>query len=199
MTALQRTQSENHPRKGDVLKADPIRNLAAVQKIKESLKDRPRDFALFTVGVNSALRGSDLVKLRKSEIEHLAPGDHITIRIEKTERLLQVTMNETALAALRPIFDSAENDFLFPSEKTKLPISRAHLGKMVKQWCEGNGLKGRFSSHTLRKTWGNIQYFTFKTPLSVISQALGHTDERVTRAYLGIQAGDVKDAFMNQI
>lgn len=199
MTSLQRTQSENHPKKGDVLKADPIRNLAAVKKIKDALSSRPRDFALFTVGVNSALRGSDLVRLRKSEIEHLSPGDHITIRIEKTDKLLQVTLNETALNALKPLFETAENDYLFPSEKTKQPISRAHLGKMVKQWCKESGLNGRFCSHTLRKTWGNIQYFTFKTPLSVISQALGHADERVTRAYLGIQPGDIKDAFMHQI
>jgi len=199
MTARERTQKSNHPRKGAVLKSDPIRNLAAVQKIKDSLNGRPRDFALFTVGVNSALRGSDLVRLRKSEVEHLSPGDHITIRIEKTNKLLQVTMNETALSALKPLLETAENDYLFPSEKTKQPITRAHLGKMVKQWCNNNGLNGRFCSHTLRKTWGNIQYFTFKTPLSVISQALGHADERVTRAYLGIQAEQVKDAFMRGI
>jgi integrase len=199
LTPLQKTQRRNHPRPNSVIKSDPIRNLDDIAKIKELLKGRPRDFALFVAGINSALRGSDIVDLKVSDIEGLKPGDHMTIRIEKTERLLQVTMNKAALDALKPLIETAENDYLFPSAKTKMPITRAHLGKMVKEWCKEIGLKGRFCSHTLRKTWGYIQYFHFKTPLSVISKALGHTNETVTRAYLCIQEEHVKDAFMNVI
>lgn len=193
-------QRQNHPKPGEVIKSDPLRTMAEVKKVINAIKDRPRDLAMFTVGINTALRGSDLVALKKTDVAHLQVGDHMTVRVTKTGRLIQITINKAAYDAIQSMLEwDTESPWLFPSETTGEKMTRAYLGRLVKDWCKEAGLKGRFCSHTLRKTFGCIQYFHFKTPLSVISELLGHTDERVTRRYLCIQDEQVRDAFLNVI
>jgi integrase len=200
MTPRQLLQQRNHTKKGAIVKADPLRSLVDVRKVRTILKDRVRDLAMFDVGINTALRGSDLVKLKKADVVHLKVGDHMTIRIRKNGDLLQITINEAAHDAIQRVIAWApKSEWLFPSETQDKPITREYLGQMVKQWCKDAGLKGRFASHTLRKTFGVLQYFHFKVPLSIVSQLLGHKEERVTRVYLCIQEEQVKDAYLNVI
>ena len=52
------------PHKDRSITVEPIRMIKDINKIKEYLKDKPRDFALFVLGINSGLRGSDLLKLK---------------------------------------------------------------------------------------------------------------------------------------
>lgn len=200
MTSRQILQRRNHTKKNQVVKADPIRTIEDVKAVRKLLADHPRNLALFDVGINTALRGSDLVNLKKSDVEHLKVGDHMTVHIKKTGKLLQITINEAAYDAIQSVMKWApECEWLFPSENTDAPITREHLGRMVKQWCKEAGLKGRFSSHTLRKTFGVLQYFHFKVPLSVVSKLLGHSSESMTRTYLCIQDEQVRDAYLNVI
>ena len=70
---------------------------------------------------------------------------------------------------------------------------------LVKKWCAGAGLFGRFASHTLRKTWGYHQRVTFKKPIEVISEAFGHSSPKVTRAYIGILRDEVNDLYRNEL
>lgn len=53
----------NHPKKGSTIKVDPIRKLKDIKAIKKLLANKPRDLALFTIGINTNLRASDLLRL----------------------------------------------------------------------------------------------------------------------------------------
>ena len=56
-------KNPNAPRKGSKIKVEPIRSLKDIQLIRRMLQENPRDLALFTIGINTNLRASDLLRL----------------------------------------------------------------------------------------------------------------------------------------
>ena len=49
---------------------EPIRDIRKIEKMKKYLKAKSlRDYCLFTVGINSGLRVSDLLNLRVGDVE----------------------------------------------------------------------------------------------------------------------------------
>ncbi len=193
----------NHPKQGSTIKVEPIRSTEDVLLIKRMLSDKPRDLALFTLGINTNLRASDLVKLTVGQVRHLQAGDHLTLREQKTQKARQVTLNKTVCEALQALLTTLTNntdeDVLFQSRKGGQAISVPHLNRMVKSWCAGIGLKGNYGSHTLRKTFGYIHRTIFKTDIPTLMTMFNHSSQRQTLDYLCIQASEVKDAYMNEI
>ncbi|GAG40955.1 unnamed protein product, partial [marine sediment metagenome] len=72
--------NENHPKKGSKIKVEPIKRLEDIRTIKKVLADKPRDLALFTVGINTNLRASDLLQIKVGQVRDLKPNDEIEIR-----------------------------------------------------------------------------------------------------------------------
>ncbi len=67
------TNNPNHPPKGAVLRIEPIRCLEAIEAIKKHLESQPRNAAIFTLGINSNLRASDLLKITVGGGEGFTP------------------------------------------------------------------------------------------------------------------------------
>ena len=70
-------------------------------RIRLQLAERVRDLALFNLGIDSKLRGCDLVQLRVRDICH---GDRIAVRAivmqQKTKRPVQFEITEQTRAAV---------------------------------------------------------------------------------------------------
>lgn len=193
-------KNPNHPKKGDVIKVDPIRDLKAVGRIKKLLEDHDRNYALFVVGINSALRAGDLLGLKVGQVRHIKPGEVLTVREEKTEKLRMVVVNEAMAEAIWKLVTNsgkADDEFLFTGLRGQLTVQ--YLNRLVKEWCANVGLKGNFGSHTLRKTWGYHQRVTFKTDIPILMKAFGHSTQRQTLEYLGITEEEVHTAFMRSL
>ena len=63
----------NHPKKGSTIKVDPIKKLKDIKAIKKILANKPRDLALFTIGINTNLRASDLLRLQQHRQRGVLP------------------------------------------------------------------------------------------------------------------------------
>ena len=74
----------NHPKKGSQIKVDPIKKLKDIKAIKKILVNKPRDFALFTIGINTNLRASDLLRFKVGQVSDLKAGDVVEIKEKKT-------------------------------------------------------------------------------------------------------------------
>ncbi|MBT4643763.1 MAG: hypothetical protein HOC09_33585 [Deltaproteobacteria bacterium] len=70
-------------RKGENNKVDPIKKLKDIQSIKRLLRDKPRDLALFTKGINTNLRASDLCRITVAMVKNLKPGDDFVLKEKK--------------------------------------------------------------------------------------------------------------------
>lgn len=194
----------NRPQKGDVIRVDPIRTEKDLRLIKRLLSERPRDYCLFIIGINTNLRASDLSKITVGQIRYLSPGEHFTLREEKTEKLKTVTVNRgvcDAVSKLISAMPEVDDDFyLFRSQKGRnQPLEVSSIHRLVKTWCREINLKGNFGSHTLRKTFGFIHRTVHGTDIPTLMEMFNHSSQKQTLAYLGIQPNDVREAYLKEI
>ena len=189
---------------GRITKVDPIRLPKQISSIKKHLRDSPRNLAIFTMGINTALRASDLLRIKLADVEHLSPGEHFTIREKKTGKTKQVTLNKASYHAIKQYLKvrrktHADAPLFLSRQGGNSAICVRHLNDLVKSWAKKCGIKGRYGSHSLRKTFGYMQRTRFKTDLPTLMVAFNHSSQLQTLTYLGVQADDVHAAFMNEI
>ena len=193
----------NRPQKGSTIKVEPIREPKDIRLIKKLLTDRPRDLAMFTLGINTNLRAGDLLRITVDQVRHLQPGEHFSIREQKTGKARDVTVNKNAHEAVRELLrtmpDASGGEFLFQSRKGRQALCVSYLNALVKAWCREVNLKGNFGSHTLRKTFGYIHSTVFNTDIPTLMQMFNHASQRQTLAYLGIQPSEIKEAYLREI
>lgn len=195
----QALQKHNHPAKGASIKVEPIRDVKAIGLIKEHLQNQPRNLCLFTLGINTAYRASELLSLHVGDVAHLKIGDSVDIRQLKNRKYRRATLNGEAYKAIQRWLGS------HPDPREDAPLMRSQKGgalgvcavnQLVKQWCKEIGLSGNFGSHTLRKSWGYHQRVQLGTPVALLMRAFGHASEMQTLEYLCIQPEEIEDLYL---
>ena len=198
---------DNHPRKGAHIKVEPIRYLADIKRIKNLLINRPRDLALFTLGINTPLRVSDLLGLTRAQVAGLAPGDAFVIHEKRSGRRLRIGFNRVCCEAVADLLKTpacggsgrpAASRFLFPSRRGDVLLPSS-VHRLVKSWCTTIGLEGNYGANSLRKTWGYHQFATFGTDLSRLSTYFNHATRRQTLDYLCLVPEDFKSIFDHEL
>ena len=150
---------------------EPIRNLEDNQITRRMLQEKPRDLALFTIGINTNLRASDLLRLRVYQVRDLEPGDSIEINEKKTGKPRRLTMNRACVKAIRNLLEKESyhpGEHLFKSQKSEEALKVSSVHNLVKVWCKAAKLKGNYSSHTLCKTWGCHQRVTYRVDIPTL-------------------------------
>jgi integrase len=198
---MKKGENFNHPRKGSKLKVEPIKVLKDIKTIKSLLKDRPRDLALFTVGINTNLRASDLLSMKAGAVRGLNPMDEIEVRERKTGKARRINLNKACVDAIQGLLASAPFDdgaFLFRSQRGPV-LTVPSVNRLVKEWCQAINLKGNCGAHTLRKTWGYHQRVTFGRGLPELMVCFNHSSQKQTLDYLCIQPEEIKSVYENQL
>jgi len=177
---------------------EPIRDRKKIAQIKNLLRGegRFRDLLLFTIGINTALRVSDLLRLRVSHFvdDRQSIKSRFQIKERKRGKRHEVFIN----ASIREIFEeylaaypkiaSDPQHFLFFNTKDydfTEPIGRGQAWKFITAICKQVGLRGNFGTHSLRKTWGYHARLQ-GVDLALIMYKLNHASIAYTKRYLGI-------------
>ena len=177
---------------------EPIRDRKKIAQIKNLLRGqrRFRDLLLFTVGINTALRISDLLELR---IGHFLDNQRrykrrFWIHEQKRNKRHEVVINQSIrealeeyLAAYPGIADHFENFVFFNTKMNAFskPIKRGQAWKFIISICCDVGLQGNYGTHSLRKTWGYHARLQ-GVDLALIMHKLNHESLAYTKRYLGI-------------
>lgn len=186
---------------------EPIRDLKKISQIKNLLRWEwnIRDLLLFELGINSALRVSDLLDIRVSDVFTSidTPADFFDVKEEKTGKSNRITITPKVKETLRlyaetyPEVVKNPNYYIFFHKKRfpsgSEPIGRKTSWLLLSSLCESVGLKWNFWNHTLRKTWG-YQARIQGIPLEIIQHKLNHSSLAVTQKYLGITADEIAEA-----
>jgi integrase len=194
------TRNQNRPQKGDQIKVDPIKKLKDIETIKKLLADDPRNLALFTVGINTNLRASDLLRIKVGQVRDLKPGDEITLKEKKTGKSRRITLNKACVQAIQRLLASrpcADEEHLFTGQRGPLTVPSVH--RLVKGWCKSINLRGNFGSHSLRKTWGYHQRVTFGVDIPRLMVCFNHSTQRQTLEYLCIQPEEIRGVYENEL
>lgn len=177
---------------------EPIRDRKKIAQIKNLLRgqQRYRDLLLFVVGINTALRISDLLTLR---IGHFVDSQkrrkrrftiHEQKRGKRHEGIINNSIREAHdeyLLAYHGIADDPDH-FVFFNTKAKnyrVPIGRGQAWKFITSICRDVGLRGNYGTHSLRKTWGYHARLQ-GVDLALIMHKLNHSSISTTKRYLGI-------------
>lgn len=194
----------NHPKKGDAIKVEPIKEMKDIKAIKRLLTDKPpRDLAMFTLGINTNLRASDLLEITVGTVRNLKAEDHFSIREKKTGKDKNITINKTVHESIRALLstipDAEDHEPLFQSRKGKQALCVPYLNSLVKSWCKEINLTGNYGSHTLRKTFGYMHRTVNKTDLPTLMQMFNHSSQKQTLDYLCIQPEEIKSAYLFEL
>jgi integrase len=193
----------NHPPKGAIIAVDPIRDVKHIRSIKKLLAGKPRDLALFVVGINTNLRASDLTRITVGQVRDIKAGESFDVRERKTGKARQVVLNSDCTSAIQGYLagrpEATPEEPLFLSQRGGKAITPICVNGLVKGWCKALNLPGNYGAHTLRKTWGFHQRTAFNVDLPTLMTAFGHATQRQTLKYLGIGEQEVRNVFMNAI
>ncbi|MBA7491702.1 Tyrosine recombinase XerC [subsurface metagenome] len=178
---------------------EPIKNKKKILAIKRNLKEEsnPRNYLLFVMGINTALRISDLLSLKIGEVID-SKGDiktYLFVKERKTKRQAKIYINDTVKEALNYYLDKLKgidpDSYLFKSERSNKRLDRVRTWGLIQKWTRRVNLEGeRYGTHTLRKTWG-YQARIQGVSIEQISEKLGHKSVTVTRRYIGISQEEI--------
>jgi integrase len=203
------SKNPNHPKLGCSIKVEPLRSKSEIDSIKSILTNNPRDYCLFTLGINTAFRANELVSITVGQVKRLKAFDTLTVKQSKTNKYRTVTINKVAYEAIQSCLYShpspnEDTSPLFCSTTTGRALKPSTLSKYMKQWCRLAGLEGQYASHTIRKTWGYQIYRHHNhtsdqkqgsRKIAELMLAFGHKTERQTLEYLCISDSEIQSLY----
>ncbi|EFI32752.1 integrase family protein [Desulfonatronospira thiodismutans ASO3-1] len=192
----------NHPKKGSSITVEPIRSQEDIKSIKKLLSGNPRDYLLFTMGINNGLRIGDLLQLKVRDVQGVKPGDTIRVKEQKTGKPNVLVINKATHKALQTYLSQTlaePEDFLFKSQKGNTPLTVSYANRLIKLWCKTINLRGNYGTHTLRKTFGYIQRVHYGVGYELLCKRFNHSSPAVTMRYLGIEDKEVNNILMHEI
>lgn len=182
----------------------PIRRQEDIETIKRYYlsKEQYRNYALFVVGINTALRISDLLTLEWKHVYDFNKNNwrkSIEITEQKTGKKNTIFLNQSARGALalhRLMREAvAADDKIFCNNRDRRQaITRKQAYSVIREACIECGIGGKISCHSLRKTFG---YHAWKNnvPEIMLMNIYNHSSFAITRCYLGIEQDDKDDVF----
>lgn len=164
-------------------------------RVRLQMEGRVRELALFNLGIDSKLRGCDLVALKVRDVCH---GDQLAARAivmqQKTKRPVQFEITQATRDALQAWIKQAKlksDDFLFPSRLHDSPhLGTRQYARILGHWVNELGLDpAEYGTHSLRRTKATLIYRRTKN-LRAVQLLLGHSKLESTVRYLGIEVDD---------
>ena len=164
-------------------------------RFRLQLEHRTRDLALFNLGIDSKLRGCDLVTLRVRDIAQGGRvGSRAIVMQQKTQRPVRFEITEQTRDSVGAWVGRAglrSDDFLFPSRIAGSPhLTTRQYGRILKSWVSAVGLDPHsYGTHSMRRTKATLIYRRTRN-LRAVQLLLGHTKIESTVRYLGVEVDD---------
>jgi integrase len=181
--------------------AEPIRNKKQIRELILYFKgeDQIRNQTLVVIGLYTALRISDILKLCWDDVYNFdvcCLKKHIFLSEKKSGKPKIIAINKEAAKVLDKFAKkSAEKGkFVIENPETKKPISRVQAHRILKKAAKNLAFNIEISCHSLRKTFG---YHSWKrgVPPSVLTELFNHSSYEVTKFYLGVTQDDLDEAY----
>lgn len=181
----------------------PIKDIKQIAGVKAwFLKNKKiRDYVLFIVGINTALRIGDILLLMWGDVydfENKRFRTHVVVKEQKTGKTNCVALNAAVVEALSRLFAIVQPDegsFIFRSRKGhNRHISRNRAYVILTSVHKALSWIVKFSCHSLRKTFG---YHAWRagTPGVLLMAIYNHSSFSITQHYLGIDQQEKDEVY----
>ena len=185
---------------------EPIKDtkeLKSLINFYNTKKPNTRNYCLIVLGLNTALRISDILSLKWNMIYDFSKKkfkNRIVINEKKTGKTNIVPINKKLLICLQKLFLKLKSqgcDYLFTKHTDRSrPLNRTQAYRIVKQAANECNLTGNISCHSLRKTFG---FFAWKqgTQPALLMAIYNHSSYNIPQRYLGITQLEKDAIYMN--
>jgi integrase len=150
---------------------------------------------IWELGINAALRISDLLSLKYSDVE----GVEVLKLIEgKTKKVRSIKLNSKAQEIIQRRRNGNPDDtWLFQAKgnrakSSQKPVDRSTVARKFKEIGDIIGVQ--LGTHSMRKTRGYAMW-SDGVPIEVICKVLNHSTPAVTMRYIGIEKQDVHQTY----
>jgi integrase len=156
---------------------------------------------LITIGVFTALRISDLLKLRYVDILN---KDVLIVVEQKTKKTRSIKINPDMHSIVSRVVKKTNikdlNELIFLNRFGTKAIDKSYVNVKLKVLFKTYNIRvnGNVSSHTFRKSFGRklLQENNYSNQhLILLSELFGHSSPSITRTYLGIREKEIHDLY----
>jgi integrase len=184
-----------------VATTQPIRNKQQIRELAGYyLKcGEIRNYVLIVMGVHTALRISDLLRLKWEHVydfEHKRVRESVTLTERKTGKVKTIALNKQIIAALTLYAAAAKRGVFLIKSRKGGAISRIQAYRLIRGAAEALGFRVRVSCHSLRKTFGYHAWKSGAAPV-VIMEIYNHSSFAVTKRYLGVSQEDKDEVYLS--
>lgn len=176
---------------------EPIRDKEKIKQMYFCLNGRnPKYGLLFKMGLNTGLRISDILPIKKSDVYN-AKGEfreYLIIKEKKTGKEKKIKINnalQKSLSGYILLDEVKSQSYLFYNMQTGSHLKRIQAYRILKEAANNCGIEN-FGTHSMRKTWGYWTYKASKFNIGLIMQTFNHSSQTITLRYIGINQ-DQKD------
>jgi integrase len=184
------------------MEVDPIRDLGKITEMKMILNGKGgRDRLLFIMGINTALRISDLLSLTVGDVMDDEGQILKTVELKerKTRKTRRFPLNESVRNALSDYLAERQcrnaSEPLFPSQKGG-SLGRNHAWRIMNAAGKSAGLEN-IGAHSLRKTFAYHVYKMTDGDIGLVQKLLNHSAATITLRYIGIDRERMDKAFLD--
>lgn len=185
-------------KKEHVIDVQPIKSLEDLDNMKWALRRfcGERDYIMFLIGINTGLRVSDILALRKEQITRLNGRKRKELSVTEIKTGKKRVLNLTAIfTELYEYAVTIESEWLFPSRKGDKAISTIQAYRQLQK--AGNMAEVEsIGTHTMRKTFGYWFYKQTKD-IAMLQDILNHSTPKITLRYIGIDQEEKNNVLDN--
>lgn len=189
-------------------KSQPIKSKEKLDRFKNFYIEEeynPRNYMFISLGLNTALRVSDLLKFTWNDVYNFDNGcfrTHVKLTEQKTTKQSVIFLNSRIINSLRwykskVLIKFSPDTFLFSNDNNQ-HISRSTAYRIVHNAAVSCEIEGVISPHSLRKTFG---YYAWKQGTSpvLLMDIYQHSSFEITKRYLGIEQDERDSVFRDVV
>lgn len=185
--------------------SQPLKRKEDIKKLENYFyqKKQYRNYLLVVMGLNTALRISDLLQMKWMDVYDKENGHfftHVHLTEQKTGKHTTILLNPSVQKALKEYQGYTEkkttSPFIFYSpQKPEQPLSRIQAYRIIQKASKKLGIDGQISCHSLRKTFGYQAWKEGAEPALLMS-VFNHSSYSITKRYLCIDQDDKDQLFL---
>jgi len=183
---------------------EPIRSKAEINRVKDAMKadGNVKMLALFTLGINTAMRISDLLSLRWENIVQRGKiQEKIQYKEGKTGKCRQIVFSNSVRTILGQLHNLEHGEYVFSNDVDRYsdeerPLTYVSVYRKLNYYIrERAGIDIRVGCHTLRKTFA---YHAFKAgyDIYIIQSLLNHSTPAVTKRYVSLAQDELDGVYL---
>lgn len=172
---------------------EPIRSKEDLKRIIDWFNKKDKKYAaLFTLGINSGLRISDLLNFNVGDVFQ---KDEIILREQKTGKYKKFPLKPEVKRMLDDFCQDRDLDEALFKGRCGCRLDRCQVYRFINQACENLNIEANVGTHTMRKTFGYHHYKQFHD-IALLQTIFNHSSPEVTKRYIGITQDEVNNSYL---